>query len=623
MFKGFTYSWISRHKTLTGVLCLLALSFYANGSLSRPQQSQEQLPATGRRIYLLRANTLEYDKSRNADFQILRGDVRFRQDSAYMFCDSAYFYEGTNSLDAFGNVRMEQGDTLFVYGDYLYYDGNTGLARLRDNVRMINRDVTLTTDSLNYDRWTNIGYFFDGGEITDPENRLTSVYGEYSPDTKNAVFQYNVELHNPRFILYSDTLRYNTGTSIADILGPSTIVSDSNTIYSDLGWYDTKRDLAMLLDRSRIVSKTQELIGDTIYYDRKSGYGEVFGNMFLSDTARKVILEGNYGYYNELSESALVTKKAQAIEYSTADSLYLHADTLRSDVVDSSRLIQAYYGVRFFRTDAQGVCDSLKYSTADSLLVMYKNPVIWNMNYQIFGDTILILMNDSTISHAQVKDFAFLAQQKTSEYYDQLSGKIMDAYFEGGELYRMDMNGNVETIFFPEESDKSLIGLNKVQASYLKSFFSDRKLQELVMWPEPKGSLTPIPKIVATELYLPSFHWYEDLRPQNKEDIFRDVKMKVEDIVRPATLFTPEELEGADIPDLPEVERKVRSISGKVSDVKLPREKVSVPDSLAVPQKMPSEIIDSLRSQNLVPADSAAIINAAAKALKEAEEVIQ
>ena len=200
-------------------------------------------------------------------------------------------------MDAFGNVRMEQGDTLFVYGDILYYDGDTGLARLRDNVKMINRDVTLTTDSLNYDRWVNIGYFFDGGVITDPENELTSVYGQYSPETKYALFEENVELKNPRFTLYSDTLKYNTETSIADILGPSVIVSDSNTIYTDLGWYDTKQDLAMLLDRSRIVSKSQELIGDTIYYDRKSGFGEVFGNMFLNDSSRKVILEGDYGYY--------------------------------------------------------------------------------------------------------------------------------------------------------------------------------------------------------------------------------------------------------------------------------------------------------------------------------------
>lgn len=606
MLKKNTYSIFSRHKTLTGVLCLLALSFYANGTAMRPLDSPQTAGASPaaekvNKIYLLRANTLEYDKSKNADFQILRGDVRFRQDSAYMFCDSAYLYESTNSIDAFGNVRMEQGDTLFVYGDYLYYDGNTGLARLRDNVRMINRDVTLTTDSLNYDRLLNIGYFFEGGEITDPNNRLSSVYGQYSPDTKDAVFQFNVELHNPKYILYSDTLKYNTDSGIADILGPSTIVSDSNTIYSDLGWYDTKRDLAMLLDRSRIVSKSQELVGDTIYYDRNTGYGEVFGSMFMNDTARKVILEGDYGYYNEISEKAFVTDRAQAIEYSTQDSLFFHADTLRSSVTDSARMLQAYYGVRFFRTDLQGVCDSLKYSTLDSTLVMYKNPVIWNLESQIYGDTIFILMNDSTVKHVTVKDFAFLAQKKSEEYYDQLTGKVMDAYFQGGELYRMDMSGNVETIFFPEEKDKSLIGLIQVQSSYLKSFFKEKKLESLVMNPEPKGSLTPIPKLTGSELYLSSFHWYAELRPKDKADIFRKAEMKAEDVARPTRLFSKEELEGTEELDLPEVEQTVRSV--KPASVKQPIQQPvpalksdstnvspAKPDSLTAPhQKVPGK----------------------------------
>lgn len=585
-----TYSLINRHKTLTGVLCLFALSAFSYAVNS--SQTPADPPAAGEtkmnRIFLLHANTLDYDKSVNADFQILRGDVRFRQDSAYMYCDSAYFYEGTNSLDAFGNVKMEQGDTLFVYGDVLFYDGNTGIARLRDNVRMINRDVTLTTDSMNYDRVINIGYFFDGGVITDLENRLSSVYGEYSPDTKFAIFQEDVELQNPKYTLYSDTLRYSTATGIADILGDSKIVSDSNIIYSDLGWYDTRNDLAMLLNRSRLVSKSQMLTGDTIYYDRKSGYGEVFGNMFMNDSARKVILEGNYGYYNELTEYAFVTKIPQAIEYSTADSLYLHADTLKSEVIDEQRQLEAYHGVRFYRTDAQGVCDSLKYSTLDSTLVMYRNPVIWNLDYQIFGDTIFMQMNDSTIKHAIVKDFAFLAQFKEDEYYDQLTGKIMNAWFENGELTKMQMDGNVQTIFYPEESDKSLIGLNKAESSFLNAFFSERKLEKLAMWPKVTGSLTPLPKLTPELLYLPTFHWYSDLRPLNKEDIFRKVKMRAEDVVKNTRLFTKEELEGNADLDLPEVEQTVRPATTKPIDKR----------------REPRPEVDSLLRNNVVPADT-------------------
>lgn len=565
---------MSGHKALPGVLCLLALSavaveassalLEAVAAPSAPAQQQAQPKQPNgkepNRIHLLHANTLEFDKDVNPDFQILRGDVRFRQDSAYMYCDSAYFYEATNSLDAFGNVRMEQGDTLFIRnGDVLFYNGNTGLARLRgDGVQMINRADTLTSDSLNYDRVLNVGYFFDGGVITDPENRLSSRYGEYNPDTKLAVFKDDVKLVNPKYVLTSDTLQYYTSTGIAYIVGPSKIVSDSNTIVSDYGWYDTRADLAMLLDRSTLYSGSQTLTGDTLYYNRKSGYGEVFGNMVMNDTVRKLMLEGNYGFYNELTEYAFVSQRPLAVEYSSGDSLFLHADTLKSVVVDSCRQLEAYYGVRFYRSDLQGVCDSLKYSTADSTLVMYTNPVVWNLNYQIYGDTIFVTMNDSTIRHALIKDFAFLTQWKEGSYYDQLSGKEMNAYFVDGELDMMRMDGNVETIFYPEESDKSLIGLNKAESSYLQAWFVDRKIDKISMWPKVTGSLTPIPKLSPEILYLANFHWYDELRPKSKDDIYRLVKMSAEEAVTNTRLFSREELEGGTDDSLPQVEAKVR-----------------------------------------------------------------
>ena len=233
------------------------------------------------KVYLEHANTLSFDKERNADAQILNGDVCFRHDSSYMYCDSAYFFEATNSLEAFSNVRMEQGDTLFVYGNYLFYDGNTRIAYLRENVRMENGQVTLFTDSLNYERMPDIGYYFEGGLIVDSLNQLSSFYGQYSPSTKLAIFNDSVRLENERFTLYSDTLHYRTDTKIATILGPSVIVSDSGTIYSSRGWYDTVNDMSMLLDRSRVVSGDRVLTGDSIAYDRKVGFGEAFGGMSI------------------------------------------------------------------------------------------------------------------------------------------------------------------------------------------------------------------------------------------------------------------------------------------------------------------------------------------------------
>lgn len=472
-------------------------------------------------IYLEHSDLLSYDEDINVDAQILRGNVRFRHDSSYMYCDSAYYYEAQNSLEAFSNVRMEQGDTLFVYGDYLIYDGNTQLARLRNNVRMINNQVTLYTDSLNYDRAVNMGYYFDGGRIVDEENVLSSLFGKYSPNTKLAVFNDSVKLENPQFTLFSDTLEYSTSSKIATILGPSVILSDSGTIHTSKGWYDTAADKSVLLDRSQVMSGHRILTGDSIAYDKISGLGEAFGNMSIRDTARMITLEGNYGYYNERTEYAFATDSARFLEYSKGDTLFLHADTLLMTTVDSLyREIKAFYGVRFYRTDMQGVCDSLQFNTKDSVLYMFRDPILWNEQYQILGDTILVFMNDSAIDYAHVKDYAFAAQYIDSTYYNQLKGSDLKAYFDGQAVRQIDVTGNAESIYYPIEKDGSKVGMNESKSGFLSIWLKDNKLDRLKIWPTPVGSLTPIPDLKPEQKTLKDFKWYDYLRPKNKEDIF-------------------------------------------------------------------------------------------------------
>ena len=288
------------------------------------------------------------------------------------------------------------------------------------------------TDSLNYERIPDIGYYFDGGLIVDSLNQLSSFYGQYSPSTKLAIFNDSVRLENEQFTLYSDTLHYNTDSKIATILGPSIIVSDSGTIYSSRGWYDTVNNTSLLLDRSQVVSGDRILTGDSIAYNRELGFGEAFGNMSLQDTAQHVMLEGQYGFYNEKTEYAFATDSARFLEFSQGDTLFLHGDTLKMTTVDSLyREVKAYYGVRFYRTDMQGVCDSMQFNTRDSILYMYDDPILWNEQYQISGDTIVIYMNDSTIDYAHVIQYAFAVQHLDSSYYNQLKGNDLKAYFEG------------------------------------------------------------------------------------------------------------------------------------------------------------------------------------------------
>ena len=491
------------------------------------QVMTDTVPPKKTKVYLIHSNTLSFDKAVKPDAQILNGDVCFRHDSSYMYCDSAYFFEQTNSLEAFSNVRMEQGDTLFVYGDYLFYDGNTQVAYLRENVRMENGQVTLFTDSLNYERIPNIGYYFEGGLIVDSLNQLSSFYGQYSPETKLAVFNDSVQVENPDFTLYSDTLHYDTESKVATILGPSVIVSDSGTIHTSRGWYDTVNNASLLLDQSQVESGEKILIGDSIFYNRDTGMGEVYGNMSLIDTAQHVTLQGEYGYYNEQTGYALATDSARFLEYSQGDTLFLHADTLQMVTVDSVyREIKAYYGVRFYRTDMQGVCDSMQFNTRDSVLYMYTEPVLWNEQYQLYGDTIAIYMNDSTIEYAHVIQFAFAAQHVDSSYYNQLKGNDLKAYFEGQAVHQIDVAGNAESIFYPLEKDGAKVGMNETKSGFLTIWVKDNKLDKLKIWPSPVGSMTPIPDLKPDQKMLKDFYWFDYLRPKNRDDIYEVVKRK-------------------------------------------------------------------------------------------------
>lgn len=526
---------LSGHRILvTSVLCLFGFCLLAQESVRQSGQPKQKS-----KVYLLHSDLLRKD-SRHPDAQVVVGNVVFRHDSVYMYCDSAYYYDQISSFEAFSNVRMEQGDTLFLYGDHLYYDGMTQIAEMRMNVRMENRTTTLLTDSLNYDRVYNLGYFFDGGTLMDEQNVLTSEWGEYNPGTKQSVFNYNVRLVNPQFTLTSDTLRYNTATKVANIVGPSDIVSDANHIYSERGNYNTATGKADLYDRSVLSNEGKQLTGDTLFYDRNTGVGEAFRNIVMNDTVNKNMMTGDYGFYNEQTKYAFVTRKAVAVDYSQGDSLFLHGDTLMLETfhlnTDSVyREMRAFHKVRFYRTDVQGVADSLVFSTIDSCLTMYKDPILWNENQQLVGEQVKIYMNDSTIDWTHIINQALSVEQVDSTLFNQVAGKEMKSYFRDRQMRKTEVIGSVRVVYYPMDSDSTLIGMNVSETSQLDIYLQDQKLERMVMSPKSNGTLYPMSQIPKGSDRLDNFVWFDYIRPQNKADIFNWRGKRAEDQLKKST----------------------------------------------------------------------------------------
>ena len=479
-----------------------------------------------KRVYLVHADVLHFDQYKNPDATILNGKVHFTHVGARLYCDSAYFYEASNSFEAFGHVKMYQGDTLSLFSDYAYYDGNEQMARARYNVILKNRKTTLYTDSLDFDRLYDNAYFFEGGKMVDGNTTLTSDWGEYNTKTKMSVFNYDVKMKSPKFYLTTDTLYYDNARSLAHIVGPSHITSGNSHIYSELGYYDTKMEQAQLMDRSVMDNQGKTLIGDSVWYDSRQGFSQAFRNVVFVDSVNKNKMTGNYGEYWENTGYALCTDSAVAIDYSQGDSLYMHADTFKvvsfNFETDSVyRKIHAFHKVRAYRTDVQAVCDSLVYNSLDSCMTMYRDPIVWNKNQQLVGEEIQVFMKDSTIDRAHVIGQAFSIQQLQSDTacYNQVSSKEMFAYFKEGDIREALAKDNVLIGYYFEEGDTVPIIYNYQETTELKMFLKDRKLQS-VWTPKTSGTMYPLNQIPADKKLLDGFAWYDEVRPRNRYDIF-------------------------------------------------------------------------------------------------------
>ncbi len=501
---------------------------------------QRALRQVDKRVYLRHADELKYDQfGPNPDAQIAKGHVHFVNRGATLLCDSAYYYQATNSFRAFGHVRFRQGDTLSLSCDNAWYDGEGQMMEARKNVVLRHRGQTLYTDSLNYDRLYENAYFFKGGRLVDGKNRLSSDWGEYNTNTRQAVFYFDVQLHTPKNRVSTDTLYYDTKKSIAHIVGmytpdrglgkagPSIIHNQGGIVRTTDAFFNTHTDRAHLYGRSTVVDKEKTITGDTLIYNSSTGRNHGYGNVVFVDKKNKSKLIAGEVDYNEKTGRGFATKKALVIDFSRKDTLYMHADTLRLETfhinTDSVfRRIHGYKHVRAYRADFQAMCDSLVYDTRDSCLTMYQDPITWSDGRQLTGEKILVYTNDSTIREAHVIGQALSIElMKDSTHYNQVSSAEIYAYFKNGNIRQSDAVKSVRAIFFPTDSgDSTLIGLNYVESDTMRMFISPTRQLERIWMPKAQGTLYPMTQIPPGKERLDVFAWFDDLRPRSPQDVF-------------------------------------------------------------------------------------------------------
>ncbi len=468
------------------------------------------------------ANSMRFAREIEEDARRLINNVHFRHEGTDMYCDSAYIFTRQNRLSAFRNIFIQVNDTVSIFGDRLEYDGNTRIAELTGNVLLIDPQMRLTTTHLVYDLDRNTANYVGGGRIVDADNTLTSRWGFYFVNEKQFFFKDDVMLVNPKYVMESDTLRYNTLTEVAYFFGPTTIVSDENTIFCRNGWYDTRRDISRFSKDAFLQGKEQSITGDSLFYDRNTGYGRADRNVMIRDTVQNILITGHFAEHWEREGLSVVTKEALLTVIAEGDSLFMHADTLRALYLEDSeeQFVFAYHRAKFFRNDLQGISDSIVYNFSDSTIYLYHNPIIWSDVHQLTARRMEIQTSDKEILAAHLFDAAFIISQEEDIGFNQVKGRNITGHFIDNELRRIDVFGNGETIYFLKEDDNSLVGINKALSSDIVIYVEDRQVVGIRFIRDVDANLYPVDELPEEERLLRNFEWLDFKRPKSKADIF-------------------------------------------------------------------------------------------------------
>ena len=508
------------------------MSFFLLLSQIVVAQEQDTVQRKKTRIHIEHYDVATFSKSKG-DMQRLIGNVKMRHDSAYFFCDSAYFFEKTNSFNAFQNVHIIVNDSVEIFSDLLDYDGNTRFAEFFDNVKLMDDSTTLLTEYLTYDRNLHLACYPDSATTYRGDKTLISCIGYYRDDLKEFSFFEKVEVTSPKYQMYTDTLYYNTNIEKMWFEGPTTIINEENTLDGERGYYLVDEDIAFLDKRPVMHNETQRMKSDSMYYNRNIGLAKAYDHVDMIDTSYKVVMRGDYMEMWENRGFSFATDSAYAISYDNdnSDSLYIHGDTLFmyfDKKKEEAKKLIARRNVRFFKSDMQGKCDTLTYLVADSTIRMRVNPILWAEDSQMTGIDIDIRLKDQTIDWVLQKGNAFIISQDTIEGYNQIKGTDITSRFRNGNIHRVNVDGDkAETIYWIRDDDGGLIGIDVSNSETMVIEMENQNISIIKSFKGISETMYPESDLGESSRYLQGFKWHDEARPRDKDDIFRRIEAEM------------------------------------------------------------------------------------------------
>ncbi|HEU4496994.1 MAG TPA: OstA-like protein [Flavobacterium sp.] len=451
-----------------------------------------------------------------------RGNVQIIHEGVRMNCNTAYLFREENIIRAFGNVKMNQGDTVFMDSRYAEYQGNIKFAFATGDVVMRDPKMTLTTDTINFDRRIQQAYYTTYGTIKDQENTLRSKSGRYYLSQKKFQFLTAVTITNPKYVIKSNHLDYYSSSGHAYLFGPSTITSKENFIYTEKGFYDTKKNFAHFVKKSYIKYNSRLIEGDSLYYDRNREFASGTNNVKITDSINKGVVRGHYGEVYRNQDSLVMTKRAVAATLIDKDTLYVHGKKLMVTGKPENRIVRAFNNVRFYKIDMSGKCDSLHSSEKNGLTQLIGKPVVWNGENQLTGKVIHLISDTKTekLDSLKVLTDAFIASRDTlGKGYNQVKGVDLFGKFRDNKLYEVDLVKNTEKIYYAYDKGE-LAAIDKGISSRIHLELEDNKITTITSFKNPESQSYPEKDLPENARKLRGFIWRGDEIIKSKDDIF-------------------------------------------------------------------------------------------------------
>ena len=470
-------------------------------------------------VQIIHADKLLFstDKKGNSVRKLI-GKVQLKQDSTQLFCDSAVLLKEKNTVEMFGHVRITDGDSIEATSKKLEYDGNEKKAKLIGKAKLTDSKMVLTSDILYYDRNTGIGYYLTDGKLENGETTLTSKKGYYHSRTSDAFFNENVHIEDPKYQLDSDTLMFNTNTKISKFYGNTSIYNDKSTIKCNNGTYDTQNQIATFGYGTVIYNKPQTLWADSLYYEKQQGYGKAMRSFTWYDEEMKIGMKGTDAEYFENRNEIIAINRPILNSKVEDDTLFLSGNTVIAKNNENKRFI-SYGKVRMYKKDLQAVCDSLYYSNNDSILSMFKNPILWNEESEMKSDSVYVSLGKGKVKEIFFSDKAFILTQSKGKLFDQIKGKWITAYFKDSKLEKMLVKKNAESLYFGKDDEENYLGGNKSTSAKMWIYTKKNKINKIVFLDKPEAVFTPMSQMSNSDIFLKDFKTNFEERPVSKDDL--------------------------------------------------------------------------------------------------------